>query len=596
MIRSLLKITHLIRPYALPLLGAFVALIGVTAAQLAIPSIIRGVIDTGLLRGEVSHMLRSGLIILGFGVVRSLLSAGQRYLSETVSMRFAYDLRNRIFRHIQNLSFSYHDHAQTGQLMSRCTEDIRSMQAFIGSGGIELLQVILLIIGSLILMTNESPRLTLIAVLPLIPLLILTANFGNRVSKMFYDIDRALGALSARLQENVIGVQVVRAFSQEGYEIDRFDQSNRKLYRARVHVISEWAKIMPTTMFLVSLSTITLLWFGGNMVLDGTLTVGQVVQFNSYMLLIALPARQLTWYVNMAGEAAAGVQRITEVLDHSPSIQTLPGAVSAEKITGEVTFKNVTFSYKDELAPAIEKINFHTSPNKIIGLIGQTGSGKTTMVNLIPRFYEPQEGEILVDGVRVSDFDLDSLRSQIGYVLQTTLLFSSSISENIAFGCPEASQEEIIAAAKAARAHEFILKFPNGYQTIVGERGITLSGGQRQRVAIARALLINPRILILDDSTSSVDTETEHLIQQALKELMANRTTFVIAQRIASIRNADQILVFEQGRIVEQGIHEELVARNGFYTEIYNLQLTQQEQALTEIEQARSSTGEAGDE
>jgi len=596
MIRSLLKITHLIRPYALPLLGAFVALIGVTAAQLAIPSIIRGVIDTGLLRGEVSHMLRSGLIILGFGAVRSMLSAGQRYLSETVSMRFAYDLRNRIFRHIQNLSFSYHDHAQTGQLMSRCTEDIRSMQAFIGSGGIELLQVILLIIGSLILMTNESPRLTLIAVLPLIPLLILTANFGNRVSKMFYDIDRALGALSARLQENVIGVQVVRAFSQEGYEIDRFDQSNRKLYRARVHVISEWAKIMPTTMFLVSLSTITLLWFGGNMVLDGTLTVGQVVQFNSYMLLIALPARQLTWYVNMAGEAAAGVQRITEVLDHSPSIQTLPGAVSAEKITGEVTFKNVTFSYKDELAPAIEKINFHTSPNKIIGLIGQTGSGKTTMVNLIPRFYEPQEGEILVDGVRVSDFDLDSLRSQIGYVLQTTLLFSSSISENIAFGCPEASQEEIIAAAKAARAHEFILKFPNGYQTIVGERGITLSGGQRQRVAIARALLINPRILILDDSTSSVDTETEHLIQQALKELMANRTTFVIAQRIASIRNADQILVFEQGRIVEQGIHEELVARNGFYTEIYNLQLTQQEQALTEIEQARSSTGEAGDE
>jgi ATP-binding cassette subfamily B protein len=594
--RSLLKITHLIRPYALPLLGAFVALIGVTAAQLVVPSIIRSVIDTGLLRGEVSHMLRSGLIILGFGVLRSLLSAGQRYLSETVSMRFAYNLRNRIFRHIQNLSFSYHDHAQTGQLMSRCTEDIRSMQAFIGSGAIELLQVLLLIIGSLILMINESPRLTLIAVLPLIPLLILTANFGNRVSKMFYDIDRALGALSARLQENVIGVQVVRAFSQEGYEIDRFDQSNRELYDARVHVISEWAKIMPTTMFLVSLSTITLLRFGGNMVLEGTLSVGQVVQFNSYMLLIALPARQLTWYVNMAGEAAAGVQRITEVLDHTPSIQTLPGSVSADNITGEVAFKNVNFAYKDESAPAIENIDFYTPPNKIIGLIGQTGSGKTTMVNLIPRFYEPQSGEVLVDGIRVSDYDLDSLRRQIGYVLQTTLLFSSSISENIAFGQPQASQEEIIAAAKAARAHEFILKFPNGYQTIVGERGITLSGGQRQRVAVARALLINPRILILDDSTSSVDTETEHLIQQALRELMANRTTFIIAQRIASIRNADQILVFEQGRIVEQGVHEELVARNGYYTEIYNLQLTQQKQALSEIKKAKNSFGEASGE
>jgi len=581
--QSLLKISHLIRPYWLPLTGAFVALVGVTAAQLVIPSIIRGVIDTGLLKGEVSHMLRAALIILGFGALRSILSAIQRYLSETVSMRFAYDLRNKLFRHIQSLSFSYHDHAQTGQLMSRCTEDIRSMQAFIGSGVIELLQVILLIIGSLILMLRESPRLTLIAVLPLIPLLVITANFGGRVSKMFYEIDKALGELSARLQENVVGVQVVRAFSREDHEIDRFDFSNRALYDARVHVISEWAKIMPTTMFLVSLSTITLLWFGGNMVLNGTLTVGQVVQFNSYMLLIALPARQLTWYVNMAGEAAAGAQRTTEVLDHQPAIRTRPGAVTAENITGEVTFRNVIFSYQNDPNPALETINFSASPNQVIGLIGHTGSGKTTMVNLIPRFYEPQTGVVLVDGVNVRDYELDSLRRQIGYVLQTTLLFSTSISENIAFGRPEASQDEIMMAAKAARAHEFISNFPKGYQTIVGERGITLSGGQRQRVAIARALLINPRILLLDDSTSSVDTETEHLIQQALKDLMKDRTTFVIAQRISSIRNADQILVFDQGTIVEQGVHDELVRQNGFYSQIYQLQLSQQEQAKSDI-------------
>ena len=594
--RSLLKITHLIRPYWLPLLGAFISLLGVTGAQLAIPSIIRNVIDTGLLRGEASLMLQAALFILGFGVVRSLLSAGQRYLSETVSMRFAYDLRNQTFRHIQRLSFSYHDHAQTGQLMSRCTEDIRSMQAFIGSGIIELMQVIFLIIGSLILMLQESPRLTLIAVIPLIPLLMITANFGGRVSKMFYDIDRALGELSARLQENVIGVQVVRAFSREGHEINRFDQSNKALYDARIHVIAEWAKIMPTTMLLVSISTITLLWFGGNMVLDGTLTVGQVVQFNSYMLLIALPARQLTWYVNMAGEAAAGAQRTTEVLDHPPAIQTLPGAPLAENIKGEVTFKNVTFTYQDETSPAIENINFSASPNQVIGLIGQTGSGKTTMVNLIPRFYESQEGEVMVDGVSVSDYELDSLRRQIGYVLQTTLLFSSSISENIAFGRPDASQEEIVAAAKAARAHEFISNFPKGYQTIVGERGITLSGGQRQRVAIARALLINPRFLILDDSTSSVDTETEHIIQQTLKELMVNRTTFIIAQRISSIRNADQILVFDQGKIVEQGLHEELISQGGFYSETYNLQLSQQQQAQVEIEKTGFTSGEVNND
>jgi len=592
--RSLIKITHLLRPYWLALLGAFLTLVGVTGTQLAIPSIFRDVIDTGLLKGEVSHMLQAALVILGIGALRSILSAVQRYLSETVSMRFGYDLRNRLFKHIQNLSFSYHNHAQTGQLMSRCTEDIRSMQAFIGSGAVELLQVILLIIGALILMLNESPKLTLIAIIPLIPLLILTANFGSRVSKMFYDIDKALGDLSSRLQENVIGVQVVKAFSREGHEINRFDHSNRELYNARVHVIHEWSKIMPTTMLLVSLSTISLLWFGGNMVLEGTLTVGQVVQFNSYMLLIALPARQLTWYVNMAGEAAAGAKRTTEVLDQQAEIQSLPGAVSAAGIQGEVAFRNVTFTYQGEPSPAIQDINFFSPPNKIIGLIGQTGSGKTTMVNLIPRFYEPQQGEVLLDGRLVNEYDLNSLRRQIGYVLQTTLLFSASISDNIAFGKPEASQEQIMAAAKVARAHDFIMQFPKGYQTMVGERGITLSGGQRQRVAIARALLIDPRILILDDSTSSVDTETEQLIQQALKDLMANRTTFIIAQRISSIRNADQILVFDQGRIVERGVHEELVASGGTYTEIYHLQLSQQEANPAEMDDKLPPNQQAG--
>ena len=592
--RSLIKITHLLRPYWLALLGAFLTLVGVTGTQLAIPSIFRDVIDTGLLKGEVSHMLQAALVILGIGALRSILSAVQRYLSETVSMRFGYDLRNRLFKHIQNLSFSYHNHAQTGQLMSRCTEDIRSMQAFIGSGAVELLQVILLIIGALILMLNESPKLTLIAIIPLIPLLILTANFGSRVSKMFYDIDKALGDLSSRLQENVIGVQVVKAFSREGHEINRFDHSNRELYNARVHVIHEWSKIMPTTMLLVSLSTISLLWFGGNMVLEGTLTVGQVVQFNSYMLLIALPARQLTWYVNMAGEAAAGAKRTTEVLDQQAEIQSLPGAVSAAGIQGEVAFRNVTFTYQGEPSPAIQDINFFSPPNKIIGLIGQTGSGKTTMVNLIPRFYEPEQGEVLLDGRLVSEYDLNSLRRQIGYVLQTTLLFSASISDNIAFGKPEASQEQIMAAAKVARAHDFIMQFPKGYQTMVGERGITLSGGQRQRVAIARALLIDPRILILDDSTSSVDTETEQLIQQALKDLMANRTTFIIAQRISSIRNADQILVFDQGRIVERGVHEELVASGGTYTEIYHLQLSQQEANPAEMDDKLPPNQQAG--
>jgi ATP-binding cassette subfamily B protein len=589
--KPLVKILQFVRPYSARLLGAFLALFVISVAQLSVPTIIRNVIDTGLLQGERSYMLNAGLLILGIGIIRAIASTFGRFQSETLSMRFAYDLRNRLFEHIQQQSFTYHDHAQTGQLMSRCTEDIRSMQAFIGSGMIELLQVVIMILGALILMLNENPQLTGIAMLPLIPLLLLAADFGRRVSRLFYAIDSALGDLSSRLQENVIGVQVVRAFAREDHEIARFDQDNRRLYDARIHVITEWSRIMPTTMMLVSLSTILLLWYGGNMVLEGTLTVGQVVQFNSYMLLIALPARQLTWYINMAGEAAAGARRTTEILDHEPEIVSPPDAIPADNIQGKVTFRDVTFTYSNEKTPALSDINFTVRPNQVIGLIGHTGSGKTSLVNLIPRFYEAQQGEVLIDGRRVQEYDLQSLRRQIGYVLQTTLLFSTTIAENIAFGRPGTSLDEVIAAAKAARAHEFISKFPKGYETLVGERGITLSGGQRQRMAIARALLIDPRILILDDSTSSVDTETEHLIQQALQELMRGRTTFIIAQRISSIRNADRALVFDQGRIVEQGVHEELITRGGLYAEIYTLQHQQQAQAQAEIDSLHRESG-----
>ncbi|MFN2144692.1 MAG: ABC transporter ATP-binding protein, partial [Anaerolineales bacterium] len=327
-------------------------------------------------------------------------------------------------------------------------------------------------------------------------------------------------------------------------------------------------------------------------VLDGTLTIGQVVEFNSYMLLIAMPARQLTWFINMAGEAEAGARRISEVLDHDPEITSGPDALPADNIRGEIEFKDVSFTYQGESSPALDEINFKVSPNQIIGLIGHTGSGKTTLVNLIARFYEAQQGQVLIDGVEVARYDLQSLRRQVGYVLQTTLLFTSNIAENIAFGRPDASMDEIVAAAKAAQADEFIRSFPQGYETIVGERGITLSGGQRQRVAIARALLIDPRILILDDSTSSVDTETEHLIQQAMEDLIGGRTTFIIAQRISSIRNADQILVFDQGRIVEQGVHDDLIRQGGFYAEIFNLQHDQQAQAQMEMDRIVSQHDE----
>jgi len=569
-----------------------VTLLGITALNLSIPKIIQGVIDEGLAQGEVSFMISSALLILGIGIGRAVLAILQRYLSEYISMKAAYDLRNRLYDHIQHLSFTYHDHAQTGQLMSRCTEDVRAIQQFIGTGFVELLQIILLLVGTFSLMFLENARLTWIAIIPLIPLIVITTDFGGRATKLFYSIDKALGDLSARLQENVSGVQVVRAFSREPYEINRFDKSNRELYDARVNVISEWSKVMPATMFLISASTILILWFGGQMVINGELTIGQVVAFNSYLLLIALPAQQLTWFVNSAGEASAGVVRVFEILDQQPIIKNPTDAPIIESLSGLVTFENVTFQYEGEHDPALKEISFTAEPNQIVALIGPTGSGKTSLVNLIPRFYDVVGGAVKVDGKDVRSLNLIQLRQQIGIVLQTSLLFSATIRENIAYGRPEANDEEIIAAAKAAQANDFIIEMPDGYDTVVGERGITLSGGQRQRVAIARALLIDPRILILDDSTSSVDMETEHLIQQALNTLMKGRTTFVIAQRLSTVRNADQILVLDKGQIMERGVHEELLNIGGLYKEIYDLQLSQQEKFTADIKEV----GTAGED
>jgi len=338
------------------------------------------------------------------------------------------------------------------------------------------------------------------------------------------------------------------------------------------------------------LGTILILWFGGQMVLQGDMTIGEVVAFNSYLLLLAQPAQQLTWLVNLAGEAVAGVQRTYEILDHAPEIKSPPDAAVLPALSGEVKFENICFRYSGERIPALEGIHLTVSPNQLIALIGPTGSGKTSLVNLIPRFYDVTEGAILVDGYDVREVDLTSLRKQIGIVLQTSLLFSTTIRENIAYGRPEAAASEIITAAKAAQAHAFIQNFKDGYDTVVGERGVTLSGGQRQRVAIARALLMDPHILILDDSTSSVDTHTERLIQQALDNLMQGRTTFVIAHRLSTVRRADLILVMEKGRIVEHGKHKQLLAVDGLYREIYNLQLRDQEKFREDLETLESPT------
>jgi len=576
--KHLLRIREFLRPYTWQVFLALLILLVMTAANLVVPEIIRQVIDIGLVSGERQFLLRAALVVMGIGLTIAALDFANRYLSSWIAFRVTFDLRNRLYNHIQHLSFSYHDHTQTGQLINRCIEDVRSIQQFTGTGVVDLIRIALLLIGVVVLLFVANPRLAAIALTPMIPLLMLTTSFGRRVGRLFYQVDKAMGDLSTRLQENVSGVQVVRAFAREPYEVQRFNEMNRQLYNSRLTVIQQWSRVMPTSHFLVAMSTILILWFGGNMALSGEMTLGEVVAFNSYLLLMAEPARQLVMLVNMAGEASAGIKRIFEVLEEEPEIQSPPDARELPTLSGRVEFRDVCFRYQGEKTVALEDINLQVEPNQVIALIGPTGSGKTSLVNLIPRFYDVSEGVVLVDGIDIRQAEPQSLRRQIGIVLQTSLLFSDTIGANIAYGRPDADTQTIIEAAKAAQAHDFILEMPGSYDTEIGERGVTLSGGQRQRVAIARALLLDPRILILDDSTSSVDTQTERLIQKALDRLMEGRTTFIIAQRLSSVHRADLILVLDQGRIVERGKHDDLLAKGGLYREIYELQLRGQDE------------------
>jgi ATP-binding cassette subfamily B protein len=564
-------------------LGALVALVlSVTATQLVTPSLIRRAIDDGLAQSNADALAQVALLIVGVGLLRAVLGFARRYTAEWLINRTGYDFRNLMYDKIQRLSFSYHDSAQTGNLMSRCTEDISALSRFVGQGAVEFVHILALLAGILFLLCQTNIALTLIGLAPILFLAFMTIRLGRMVGPLFLVVDRALGDLSSALQENLSGAQVVRAFAREEFEKGKFGNANRKLYDAQVRVVSNWGFYMPTMTIFILLSTALVLWFGGQMVIAGRLTVGELVAFNAYLVLLAQPVQDLGFIVNSAGEAVAGGQRIFEILDLDEEIKSAANALAAPMLTGRVAFDGVTFSYRGE-RDALTDVSFEAQPNQVIALIGPTGSGKTSLVNLIPRFYDVTSGRVCVDGIDIKTLDLKSLRSQIGIVLQTSLLFSTTIRDNIAYGRLDASEEQVIAAAKAARAHDFIAALAQGYATIVGERGVTLSGGQRQRIAIARALLMNPRILILDDSTSSVDTQTEYLIQQALSELMKNRTTFVIAQRLSTVKRADQIFVLDGGRIVQRGRHDALLGEGGLYRQIYDLQLKDQEQFVREM-------------
>ncbi len=540
-------------------------------AAAAVPQLLGMFVDRGVGQGDFNFVLLMAGAIVAASLVRAGGEFSRSYLGERISQLVARDFRNELFAHYQNLSFGYHDRARTGQLMSRATSDVESVMRFTGMGATMMLQVIVLVTLTIVLMVRIDLALTLLAMATVPAIGGLAIVTGSTLRPLFRTLQEETAELNTVLQENLTGHRVVRAFARESEQTEKFDGHNRALQTASIRIMRMFAIRGPLMTAVAGLGTVAVLWVGGNRVIAGDLSLGVLVAFNAYLLTLVMPVRMLGFMVNMSARAIASGERIFEILDAQSPVQEKTNAISVGRLQGQVSFDNVTFLYDRE--PVLRDVSFNAQTGQVFGILGMTGSGKTSLINLIPRFYDVQRGAIRIDGHDLRDLQLESLRRQIGIVLQDTYLFSASIRENIAYGRAGASLDEIVEAAKAAKAHEFIIDTPKGYDTVIGERGVTLSGGQRQRIAITRALLMDPRILILDDATSSVDVQTEIEIQQALERLMEGRTTFIIAQRLSSVRQADQIIVLEQGSIIAQGHHDQLLSESRLYRAMLGQQL-----------------------
>ena len=519
--------------------------------------------------------------IIVFATLRGLFAFLQAFWAEKNSQAVAYDLRNDLYAKIQRLSFSYHDKNQTGQLMIRATDDVEKVRLFIGQGLLQLVGAVILLTGTIIILFTSNVSLAWTA-MPILPVaIVIFIIFASLAQPMFTKVQQKVSYLNTVLQENLAGIKVIKAFTREKEQQAKFQHAADETMNQQIAVSRLFTFMFPFVFLVANLGQAAILYVGGKQIIVGTLSIGAWQEFSLYLMYLFFPVMMFGMIITQMGQAAASAERVFEILDAKSDIVDKPDAVRLPDVKGNVKFENVTFRYFGGGEPVLNNVSFEAKPGETIALLGATGSGKTTIINLLPRFYDPSDGRITIDGHDLRDVTLDSLRSQIGIVLQETTLFSGTIRENIAFGKPEATQQEIESAAKAAAAHDFIMSFPDGYSTHVGERGQTLSGGQKQRVAIARALLLNPRILILDDSTSSVDLNTEAQIQTALDTLMQGRTSFVIAQRISTVINADKILVLDKGEIVEQGKHADLMEESAIYAEIYNSQLLQISEAPT---------------
>ncbi|MSQ22494.1 MAG: ABC transporter ATP-binding protein [Dehalococcoidia bacterium] len=578
--RIIWRITKLAAKYRVRLTLAYLSVLGVSAFSMVIPKLLGKAIDAVLSAGDSARLLYLAGAILIASLLRGIFAFGQQYLGESLGQRVAYDLRNTFYDHLQRMSFAFHDKEQTGNLMSKATSDVDGARMFVQTGLIRSVYMASLVVGVGIMMFQLNQQLALLS-LALVPFVIWRGGYlVLRLRKEWLAIEDEAGYMNTVLHENLMGQRVVKAFAADEYERSKFYHRATNIfyhsYRAEMLQASNGGMM---TLFHLG-TTLLILYVGGRYVIQGVLTPGELAQFIFYMGLLAMPVRMAAWIVNSFSRAISCGQRIFATLDAESPVQERENAVALSRVQGHVRFEDVSFGY-DTISPVLNHITFEAEPANVIALVGAPGSGKSTIGHLLPRFYDVTAGRITIDGVDVRDATLASLRANIGIVQQDVFLFTSTIRENIAYGAVGASFEQIVRAAEIAQLHSFIVSLPKGYDTWVGERGITLSGGQRQRLAIARTILLDPPILILDDSTSSVDTETEHLIRRALVEVMKGRTTFVIAHRLSTVKSASLILVMREGQIVQRGTHQELLSHPGPYQEVYDLQLRPQEATLT---------------
>jgi ABC-type multidrug transport system fused ATPase/permease subunit len=579
-VQVLKRLFRFLTPYWKTLLVSAVLLLARAAMELAPPLFQRQIVDQIIGSRDLANLGLTVGVLVGVYASQQLVNAGDTYLRHALGQQFIFDLRVRLYAYLQRLSLSFFERTSTGELMSRVTNDVNALENFVTHGSALTMVDLLRLVGGAIILFLLDARLALLVLLPVPVLAVSLRRFNTRIRPVYRRVRARLGDINAQLQDSLSGVQVIQAFGREEQMLARFTAESESYYRARVQGIRYWSTFFPAMRFVASLGTVIVLGVGATMVVRGQLSLGTLVAFLSYITSFYQPINRLTEIDNIFQEAIAAGERIFELLDETADIEDAADAIELPRIRGEVNFDDVHFRYGtgdastgSEQREVLHDVDFHMAPGEVVALVGPSGAGKTSIANLLCRFYDPIHGQIRVDDYDLRKVKLASLRSQVAVVLQDTFLFNTTVRENLLHGKPDATEEELIAAAKAAYAHDFILELPNGYDTELGERGVRLSGGQKQRLALARAILADPRILILDEATSSVDAEAEYLIQQALESVLEGRTALVIAHRLSTIRSADKIIALEEGQIIEVGDHQELIRRGGLYSQLYRRQL-----------------------